>query len=1068
MINHEFQYHVASLLETLPSLQEGYEVVSINEYIDVINEVMSLALSSEMQLFSSHYAEWTFLLQKYPHLHRAGKLYHRFRALAYSEQAINRGNEIRLLCRAILGILAGREIDIIFPDIDDDHKEKPTTLFQGIIESWNMNDQEVIINCRSRMQEPLRCHLRHAHATLSTLRIGANLHITECSYDAAKQCHHSTEKSLCILEPDILFTATDIAECATNDDHLSIGSMFIKKFSKKQSGIPLLAGIITGNWLDKRISDTGEDINSVIQSTLKTMPLQAMNALQKDEDMEKLIEICTRLTIALEPIIETFDAPIISTESAFLAPHYGLTGRLDILLEYEDDPLKKTVIELKSGNAPDPGLPVHMQGHSLPMGAWKNHVIQVACYNLLLDSAFPGRTGESRLLYPKDPMNPIRNVINDHLAKREAMRIRNAILTLEHEIMERRFGALTALYSDEELKKMTPFAREEAMHFKAFMEQLDKSSLLYVYASISFILREQYSARVGTAQRPGLSAMWQYSVHEKQEKLLALGYLKLDTHSSDFSAFHLRFRFTELSQTMTSLRIGDIIVVYPHEAIATCGEIHGHVHKATIREITKDSIIISLRNKYAMRSYFSDENTFWCIESDAANESLSTGLIRSLGDVIRADAHRRHRVLGMKRPMKGEPFLGELPKFLHPTQEKLVRDILSSRDYYLLQGPPGTGKTSAIIRTVTDMLMKQEHECIILCAYTNRAVDELCATVQSLNLPFIRLGSKHATMFPENSLQELCEHSSLGELRAKLQSARIIISTVSTLHTHPEIHDWFTTTTMIVDEASQLLEPQLSGLLMHAGRFILIGDERQLPAVIMQDMQGTQLNNPLFENIALSDFRMSLFERLLKLCIMHGDEHAYGMLTVQARMHNDIAHIVSSMNYDECLQTMHSWQVEGLEIPLPEYPRLTWIETEPEKRYKIHEGEAKLAVNLACRALEQESNVTIGIITPFRSQIALIVSLIPECWKSSITVDTVERFQGSERDLIIISLTVHNEYHMRGIESLADIHGTIIDRKLNVALTRAKKQCIILGCPSALRPKSPYSQIWQRLKKNNL
>jgi DNA replication ATP-dependent helicase Dna2 len=89
----------------------------------------------------------------------------------------------------------------------------------------------------------------------------------------------------------------------------------------------------------------------------------------------------------------------------------------------------------------------------------------------------------------------------------------------------------------------------------------------------------------------------------------------------------------------------------------------------------------------------------------------------------------------------------------------------------------------------------------------------------------------------------------------------------------------------------------------------------------------------------------------------------------------------------------------------------------------------------------------------------MIQSKIPSDYMGAITVDTVERFQGSERELIIISLAIHNEFHMKGIESLTEIEGEVMDRKLNVALTRAKKQCIILGCPTALRNDSPYARL---------
>ena len=1066
MISQEFTEHITSLLDSLPSLQENQATVQVHEYSDLLHEVIALALNTELQLFSSHYAEWVFLAQKYPHCTSATNAYKHFISLMNSPSAQEHSTTIQFLCRTILSILAGlQQEEYINDTIDIEKSISQEQVFRGVITSWHVDDAYLFIECQNTNQEQVMLRISHEHSLFKTLWKGATIHLTDSIIDDHGQ-YTSTEKTLCVLEPDILLTATDIAECTTNGDQLSIGSMFIRKFSKKESGIPLLAGIIAGNWLDKAIAGDTISIDNVVQSTLKSMPLQALNAIKGEEDISKLMDICTTLKEALDALLDSFDAPMISTEAAFMAPMYGLLGRLDILMEYEDQ-LQKTVIELKSGNAPNTGLPVHFRGLTIPMGAWKNHILQVACYNLLLDAAFPGRTGDSRLLYPKDVQNPIRNVINNHLSKKEALRIRNEIISLEHDIIHRKFSSFIELFSDEALLEMTPYTRDEVMKFKTHFQQLDKTSELYVLASLSFILREQQSARLGSGNNPGLSSLWHHTIDEKQQKLQAIGYLRIDSASSDFDLFHIHVRYTDRSQRMSSLRIGDIILFMPHEALSVQGQILGHIHKATIRSISNEGIFISLRNKVAQKEQFTSSDTLWCIEADAGNESLYTSLLRSLGDIVRSDIEKRHRILGLNRPSIGNLYDGPIPVFLHSTQKDLLRQILSSKDYFLLQGPPGTGKTSAMIRSMIECLMQDENERIMLCAFTNRAVDELCAAVDSLNLPFIRLGSKHATAFPHSSLQYLSETMSLEDLRSEICSSRIIISTVSTVHTHTEIHEWFSTTTMIIDEASQLLEPQVSGILMHTKRFILIGDERQLPAVITQDIRGTKLQHPLFEDIALSDFRHSLFERLLKLCMRNGDTHAYGMLTIQARMHQDISAIVSSMHYGNRLQSMNPWQSAEDDIPLKEYPRLTWIATKPELQYKIHHAEAELAVSLASRALQKQTVQEIGIITPFRSQIALIQSLIPDEYKPQITVDTVERFQGSERELIIISLAIHNEFHAKGIESFAEIEGEMIDRKLNVALTRAKKQCIILGCPEALRKDSPYAHLYNRLSQQN-
>ncbi len=1068
MLDQSIILHITSILDELPSLQNDAcnHGIHIGEYEDILNQIVSLILSTELQLFSSHFAEWTFLIQKYPQFKKAGLLYGMFINQKKKAAISERMEEARLITRAILSILAGlpQDYQVELPSISQQDSTIEIPFFRGTIQSWTKHQKHTHIICLDEFQREVHFEIQDIHASCHKLWHGATIHIMHCKQSSDSKYAISTDSTLCIIEPDLLYTATDIAECCGNGEHISIGSMFIKKFSKKQSGIPLLAGIIVGNWLDAEISGETLSPNEIIQATIKSMPLQALSAIRDNSDMEKLEMVCQELIQSLHPILDTFDGDDVSTETTFLAPRYGLIGRLDILMEYDEDPMRKTVIELKSGNAPSIGLPVNLSGFILPMGAWKNHVIQVACYNLLLDSAFPERTGESRLLYAKDIQSPVRNVLNSHHAKREAMTIRNAIMALEHDIISRKFASFMHLFSDAELAEMTPYIREEVSAFKNSFESLDKLSALYWLASMSFIMREHHSARIGNGNRQGLSSLWHCTVDEKQEQLSAIGYLKIDAELSDFERFHLFFRYTQNTTRMSSLRKGDMIVLYPHSAVMEHGDIQGHIHKAVIREIHEHAIIISLRNKHAFKQHFLNIETDWCIESDGGNESLFTGTLRSMGDFIYSHEDRRSLILGNRRPHATELYQGPLPDFLHDTQRELLQKILATKDYFLVQGPPGTGKTSALIHSLIHILHQNPDERIMLCAFTNRAVDELCAVAQRLDLPFLRLGNKQSTAFPDKSLQANAEKMSLEELRNHLSSNRIIISTISTLHTHSEIHSWFKSTTMIIDEASQLLEPQLSGILTQTNRFILIGDERQLPAVITQDLQGTKVSHPLFDEINLIDFRMSLFERLLRLCVQHGDIHAYGMLTKQARMHEDISKIVSKMNYEDKLEIMNPWQQTEEDIPLPSYPRLAWIATQAEHQYKIHRAEAALSIELALSALNDENCTSIGIITPFRSQIALIQSLIPDYARDVIIVDTVERFQGSERDLIIISLAIHSVYHMKGIESRTEIQGKVIDRKLNVALTRARKQCIILGCPSALDHDSPYHLLWNTIK----
>ena len=140
---------------------------------------------------------------------------------------------------------------------------------------------------------------------------------------------------------------------------------------------------------------------------------------------------------------------------------------------------------------------------------------------------------------------------------------------------------------------------------------------------------------------------------------------------------------------------------------------------------------------------------------------------------------------------------------------------------------------------------------------------------------------------------------------------------------------------------------------------------------------------------------------------------------------------------------------------------------------KVNHSEARIVARIAADVYQQYGGTfdgmrTLGIITPYRSQIALIrkeiVKMgIPEL--NSILVDTVERFQGSERDVIIYSFCVNYPYQLRFLSNLTEENGVFIDRKLNVALTRARKQMFITGVPRLLEQNPIYDSLIKLIKQ---
>src|SRR5690606_10606480 len=121
----------------------------------------------------------------------------------------------------------------------------------------------------------------------------------------------------------------------------------------------------------------------------------------------------------------------------------------------------------------------------------------------------------------------------------------------------------------------------------------------------------------------------------------------------------------------------------------------------------------------------------------------------------------------------------------------------------------------------------------------------------------------------------------------------------------------FRTDLVIVDEASQVLEPMLSGILPSFRKWVLIGDHRQLPAVVVQPPEHTTLGNEAIAEIALEDTRDSYFERMFCLCQRNGWDWAYGILTHQGRMHREIMAFPDKMFYNTQLRLFDKSQWNG-------------------------------------------------------------------------------------------------------------------------------------------------------------
>jgi hypothetical protein len=478
----------------------------------------------------------------------------------------------------------------------------------------------------------------------------------------------------------------------------------------------------------------------------------------------------------------------------------------------------------------------------------------------------------------------------------------------------------------------------------------------------------------------------------------------------------------------------------------------------------------------------------WAIEH-AASDMNTTSAIKSLHQFITSNDRKRALLLGGRKPEADTSL--RLSRSYHPDYDDVLLRAKQSRDYFLLIGPPGTGKTSMALR----FMVEEAEGDLLLMSYTNRAVDEICAMLDDAGRDYLRIGNETSCdpRFKSHLLEnKLSENAKLDDIRQYMETVSIVVGTTSMLQARPFIFQLKHFSLCIVDEASQILEPGLVGLLISDSikRFILIGDHKQLPAVVQQSEEESLVDHPLLTVIGITNCRQSLFERLL-----HWERHCQrsqfiGILRKQGRMHPDIAAFPNLMFYpNEQLEpvplkhqtdTSLHYDLESNDVvdDLLKQNRLLFIHSENPQQNGISEdtnfsdktnpAEARIVADLLYRIYRFygdsfNPDKTVGVIVPYRNQIAMIRQEIEKLklhQLEQISIDTVERYQGSQRDVIIYSFTVSRPYQLDFLTSNCFIEeGRTIDRKLNVAITRARKQLIMTGNATLLCRNAIFKQL---------
>lgn len=974
------------------------------------------------------------------------------------------------------------------------------------------NGEIHVLDCLSEDGRDVRVALRHSLLGVAEqVWVGASIHITEArALDDERIV--TTAESVCVVEPDVLVDVTDVAECFQQRSVEPLLSL-LRKFTRSSASEAVVTGSIINSCFDDILLHPDKEFEDMFRDACVAKPLSSIAALSAEQRIlvkETVRDHVQRLREVMKRV--SYDRAVV--EPSFISPVFGLQGRLDVMLEHDDHPLHKTIIELKSGSAP--GMAA-AGGFGTPRSrVWRNHEAQIACYQLLLQSAYPGRYGASEILYSKTDEEPLRNVDVSPSMLQEVLLCRNAIIRMEHEIRSKNFSAIRK--ACEPIPSLPSFMTKSQEEVRAIFATDDQDMLLYAQAFLYLMLRENHEQRVGGSRSgTGFAGLWTSTLAEKRQRHAVLSGLRLHTAPAVDDDSTLTFARSAADDTAAVFRVGDIVVVYPVDPLGGRAVYHGLQRKGSIRAIDGEHVVVRLRGQQPVIAP-GEELLDWQCEADYMESSASATLATFM-TFFRSSERTRNLILGRIPPALREPH-GTSPvpapavergtadtapppangsgidteEELNAHQRELLEKALRADDYFLLQGPPGTGKTSVMLRALVRNLRENLGETVLIAAYTNRAVDEICRMLKR-TLPqaeYVRMGRHENTEHPDILFQTLVRDKGLDEAERHLRNARVVVATVTFINSNPELFDVCRFTTAIVDEAAQILEPHLVGMISRMNRFILIGDEKQLPPVLGMNERSRTVSNERLDAMGIGDLQVSLFDRLLRCCMRNGWTHAYGMLTHQGRMHEEIGRIASELFYGGRLVSLTSRQHDNLPVVagrvrrgsgglLPEHQareilrhRCVYIPTPRSNSKNVNPAEARLCAALstlffeASRDAEEWNDMRLGIITPFRAQIQEIRTALPPRLRTSVTIDTVERFQGSERDVIILSPVVSSAAALSAIQSLTHEDDAVIDRKLNVALTRARERFILLGDEDTLRTLPQYAALIDHITRTGI
>lgn len=922
--------------------------------------------------------------------------------------------------------------------------------------------------------------------------------------------------AIIIFNPDFLIDVTSLAGCFSEQETATPYAYMLKKLAPAVSGEAIMLGNFAGQLLDEEVHHIHRTYEQSLAEfcarnaiNLAVTPLSPHFRTKAELQRQHIRQALSEALTEASAVSFQRDGSHTILEPSFFCETLGLQARMDFI--QKDMTL---MVEQKSGQASSKS--------SLESPRVRpDHYVQALLYRAIFryNYGVPYKDFHSYMLYSRYP-NSLLDIASAPELLFKALRLRNQVAWLELLLTRGGFRILDSLTPEHIYpgESGSIWERYTRPRLQQILDQIHHATSLekdYYYRFLTFLENEQMLSKVGnrTKEESGFASVWNSTLDER----LSAGNIYCDLSLRPISQTEGRvietvsFGFSqEQTKDMSNFRKGDIVFFYAYDP-AIEGEPNAtrhYVFRGSIIDIREDGVEVSLRNSQTRAEVF--EGKVWAMEHDFM-ESSYRALYQGLQLFLSARKERKDLLLLQRQPavdttlqLKGDYATETGNEF-----NELVLRVKQACDLFLIIGPPGTGKTSFGMVNVLKEQLLEEGTSVLLLSFTNRAVDEMCSKLVAEGIDFMRIGSElgcHET-YRSHLLAKRSEACRNGEeIRQLIAQCRVFCGTTTALNSQAGLLTIKAFDLAIVDEASQILEPQIVGLLSqkikqtgeHAiKKFVLIGDEKQLPAVVQQQPAESLVQEPDLQSIHLTDCRLSLFERLIRAYRQEGVNNAYSyMLTRQGRMHRDIAIFPNQAFYDGKLvpvplpyQEEHTpstvQSLHGIDallttrrvafVTYPEPRKKTWQYGDSDK---VNLVEAKMIAATVYRIYLSyqghfDKDRTVGVIVPYRNQISTIRNEIDSYHIAElhdIMIDTVERYQGSQCENIIYGFTIQKYYQMGFLASnqyIDHVSGQVIDRKLNVAMTRAMKHLVMIGQAALLSENAVFSHLIDFCKRRH-